>query len=762
MTSTDSFGYWLRRRRKALDMTQRALAQQIPCSLAMIKKIEADTRRPSPQLAARLAECLGLAPHEQTLILAVAQGKRPINVLELADTPLRQVAPMDVLPVAPTPFIGRRAEVNAALALLDSADVRLVTVVGPGGMGKTRLAVAVAQALQQRKPRPFPDGIVFVDLTAVADAAAIVPAIADRLGLDLAERRNDSRSPREKLRAFLAPRRMLLILDNFEHLLTGVVSNAAVDLLPDVLAAAPDLKLLVTSRLRLHLREEHLYSLPGMLQPAVTESADVAGLLDHDAPQLFLGTARRVRPDFTLAPADTPVLMDICAALGGMPLALELAAAWVDTLSPAGIARELAQGLDLLNSELHDLPARHRNMRRTLDATWRMLTSDERAAFIRLSVFRGGFDQAAAADVAQAWLGTLSKLIGKSLVEFLPQAERYHIHEVLRQYGAEKLVEDGTQAATRQRHFDHYLALVTDAHDHFFGAAQIDWLERLEADQDNLRACLSWGLDHPERHDDTAALVTMLSWFWRIRSHVLEARDWLERMLAQPDLAEVHRAGLLYHAGHFAWMQDDFQGARRYQEESLALWRALGESGLRGAAYATATYGMTLYGSELHAPDDLMPALAAFEEARNMARAVDDPWGEAFALQWLAFTQTARGQFDAAMDCAQQSVALYTRLGESWGRGMVTGALANLSLQAGNLAQARRYAGEALAMRVRVGHRHSVGVGYELLATIARREGDLPDAAQSYRHGIAIFDSLGNRPYADKLRERLAALLMEG
>jgi predicted ATPase len=543
--------------------------------------------------------------------------------------------------------------------------------------------------------------------------------------------------------------------DNFEHLL----GPGGASLLPDMLQATSRLKILATSRLRLNLREEHLYPLSGMPYPSDPAQVQEADPWNYPAGQLFLASARRVRPDFGLLPGESVILAAICQKLEGMPLALELAAAWADSLSLAGIAAELGGGIDILASGLTDLPERHRSVRSTLDATWRLLQPAERQAFTGLCVFRGGFSREAAEQVANAALPMLAQLISKSLVEFDPVSERYRVHEVLRQYGEEKLAGAGLLAETRQRHLEYLKALAERASDGLFGPDQIAWLDRLQAEQDNFRAALAWGFTRPETTGETADLVIALSWFWRMRSHVLEGREWLDRTLLQPGLTNTQRAAALYHGGHLAWMQDDFELARRREEESLALWRSMGSAGRRGEAYATHSLGMALYGSELRAQNDLEPAVGAFRTCLDLMRQVGDEWGAAFALQWLAFSLTSQGETEPAIAAAQESLASYRRLGEAWGTGLVLGALANLSLQTGDLAQARQYAESAQEWRARVGHRHSLGVGYELLATIAEREDRVHAAAANYRQAATIFDSLGNQPYAEKMRDRLAALL---
>ena len=314
----------------------------------------------------------------------------------------------------------------------------------------------------------------------------------------------------------------------------------------------------------------------------------------------------------------------------------------------------------------------------------------------------------------------------------------------------------------QRRHFETFQALAETAAGRLFGPEQIAWLDRLEAEQDNLRAALAWSLAQPAMADAAARLVIAVAWFWRIRSHVLEGRTWLEQAVLLPDLAPEQRAGMLYHAGHLAWMQDDFALACERAEASLRLWRSFGPAGRRGAGYASHTLGMTLYGTELHASGDLAPALEALQASLNLFREAGDDWGVAFALQWLAFALTARGEHQPALAAAEESLAGYRRLGNPWGMGLTLGALANLRLQAGDLAEARRLAEEAHALRSQVGHRHSLGVGLELLARIAAQENKPAEAAGFYREAIQVFESLGNRPYADQMRAALVGLASIG
>lgn len=752
--NTESFGYWVRRRRKALDLSQADLARQVPCSLATIKKIETDMRRPSPAMAERLAVCLGLPAGEREAFLAAARGLRAVDRLILDEAPAPRPTPFDRLPTAVTLFVGRQPELAALAVLLANPNVRLLSVVGPGGMGKTRLALAAAQAQQAQQPRAFGDGIVFVDLAPVSSPDFVVLAVAESLGLDLAPRRGDTRSPVQQLLDFLRPRQMMLVLDNLEHLL----DDGATSLMLDILRGAPTVKLLVTSRQRLNLREEQLFALGGLPHPTDALAEPGSQLEEYAAVQLFLAAARRVRPDVILLTEETKSLARICQLVEGMPLALELAAAWVDTLSLSGIAAELQSSLDILASELADLPERHRSIHATFDATWRRLEPAEQEALMRLSVFRGGFTREAAQDGAGAGLPILARLIGRCLLQFQPANERYQMHEVLRQYSQEKLASAGDLDAIRLRHFQYYAELAATATASFFGPEQIAWLDRLEVEHDNLRAALSWVFAQPRMAEHAARLVIALAWFWRIHSHVLEGRTWLEQAVLMPNLTIETRAGLLYHAGHLAWMQDDFALALARMEQSLELWQSLGPAGQRGAGFAYHTLGMTLPGAELSAQSDLTPIMHAFQTSRSLFEAVGDKWGVAFALSGLAQGYKTQGEHQAALAAAEESLAGFRRLRNPWGTSLGLGAIANLKLQAGDLAEARRFVEEAQTLRSQVGHRHSLAVGLELLAKIALEENKLDEAAAFYHEAILVLESLGNQPFADEMRAAAAAL----
>jgi predicted ATPase/DNA-binding SARP family transcriptional activator len=360
-------------------------------------------------------------------------------------------APPHSLPAQATPFIGREAELAALGAFIADPQVRLMTIVGVGGMGKTRLALACAER-HLTADSSFPHGVFFVNLAPLSEVEHLIPALAGTLNFPL--QGGDGHSPHEQLLDYLRQKKMLLLFDNFEHLLDGV------DLLTDILQAAPEVQILVTSRERLHLRMEQVYPIEGLEFPDWETASPLGEEEDageYTAVQLFLQSAHRNQPDFALRnDNDLAYLARICHTVAGMPLALELAASWVDMLPLAEIATELQQGLDLLETDMQDMPERHRSVRAAIDYSWQKLAEPERDIFAKLSVFRGGFTREAAQAVAGANLRPLARLVTKSLLQVESGNGRYQIHELLRQYGAEKLQESGQKTVVRQKHSHFY------------------------------------------------------------------------------------------------------------------------------------------------------------------------------------------------------------------------------------------------------------------------------------------------------------------
>ena len=506
---TYSFGVWLKQRREALRLTQRELASLTYCSVAMLKKIEADERRPSPELAELLATSLQVAEADQRVFIAVARGERPLDAIWhlQSETALPTIAlhspDPDPLPKPATPFIGRIDELREIGRHLAKADCRLLTLVGPGGAGKTRLALAAAQTYASM----FPDGTVFVPLVAITDAGMIPMNVAQRLHLSPAGQ------PIEQVRHFLHHRTLLLILDNCEQL------QGNLDWLSALFAYAPGIKILTTSRERLHLMEEWVYLVPELVQSEA----------------LFIHIAHRVKHNFDEV-SEQADIRRICELVDHLPLAVELAASWTPMLSCAQIADHIAQDIAILATDVRNMPDRHRSIQAVFDHSWNLLSDAEQYALMCFSTFRGSWRAEEALRVGHADLHLLRGLIGKSLVR-IREHGRYELHELIRQYAAQKLNHSGNEAGASQRHFDVYLARAAQLNDQQFRPEGMAVVRQFDQEYDNIRTALNWSLDSGQT-EAAIELMYHLWFYWSRRGYYYEGSEWGLRAIRQAGTLE--------------------------------------------------------------------------------------------------------------------------------------------------------------------------------------------------------------------------------
>jgi DNA-binding SARP family transcriptional activator/predicted ATPase len=422
----------------------------------------------------------------------------------------------------PTPFVGRQRELTTLDAMLSDPDVRLITLVGPGGMGKTRLALALAARQVERRTAEtgylFPDGVFFISLVAINSPDQIIPLIAKMLNVPIEisqstepmERATQTATtPKEKLLGYLANRRMLLVLDNFEHVIEGA------EVVSELLAASP-LQVVVTSRERLHIREEQIYPITGLDFPE-WEAPETPE--EYTAMELFLQSARRVQPDFVLENGDMVALTRVCRLVGGMPLGLELAASWVNMLSLQEIAAEIQKCFDFLETDLRNLPDRHRSIRAVFNSSWNQLNEAEKQLFARLSIFRGTFDREAAEKIARARLQTLANLAGKSLLQYDAEGKRYQVHELLRQYGAEQLAAHPEEEYDTLHCFSTFYCREAERHIQLFTSGQTQMaMERFELDATNIRLAWDWAVSQGKValiNEAANGLCAYFDWTWR-------------------------------------------------------------------------------------------------------------------------------------------------------------------------------------------------------------------------------------------------------
>jgi predicted ATPase/DNA-binding XRE family transcriptional regulator len=658
MTET-GFGELLRRYRIAAGLTQEELAERAGVSTRGISDLERGARGlPRKDTLQMLLQGLDLSPADRTALSTAARR---------SSAPTRRDASnrYSSVPAPLTPLIGRETEIAAVTALLKNPAVRLLTLTGPGGTGKTRLALAVAEHLTA----DFPYSVAFVPLAPLGDPAFVTSAIAQRLGV----REAAGQSLLDRLKTYLADKQMLLILDNFEHLVP------AAPLIADLLAACPSLKALVTSRAVLHLSAEQTYPVPPLALPDPVYLPPLAALGQIEAVRLFVGRVQAAKPDFVLSEANAPAVAEIVHRLDGLPLALELAAARVRILSPAALLARLDRRLPLLTAGAQDLPDRQRTLRNTIAWSYDLLPPQEQALFRRLAVFAGGWTLEAAEAVCDAShdlgvdvLEGMTSLVDHSLVheQGTDDDARFGMLETVREFGLEQLAESGEEVRTRSRHAAYFLQMVHDLNawvaPYLPTFQQI--LDHLEIEYPNVRAALAW----QQETGDVSGLLELagaLFFFWQLRGHLHDGRTWLEWGLEQDvDVAPSARARGQLGLSGILYMQHDLARALAVCEEALGHYRSSGDmAGLARASDHAACTASEIWNGMASTPlagmqTGNLELMARYIDASLTALAAlgDAPWARRAASHvryYRANVALQRGELDQAERVLREVVA---------------------------------------------------------------------------------------------------------
>lgn len=701
------------------------------------------------RLERALASDLGVPPMPETTALYESMV-RGASLASVQRRPVPQAAlpPPTNLPAQVASFVGRQEELAGLRTLLASGEAghrdeprcRLLTITGAGGSGKTRLSLELAASILREIPSRFPDGAWFVSLSMITDPKLVVPSIADALNVQETTRANLF----DDMAQYLRSKRLLLLLDNFEH-----VAEAA-SLVAQLLAAAPEVSMVVTSRAPLRVYGEHEYPLDPLPLPDPARLPPLADLARQSAMALFVDRARAAAPDFTLTPQNAAAVAEICVRLDGLPLAIELAAARVRLFTPAAMLDRLQSRLPFLASRARDLPARQTTLRAAIDWGYNLLSPAERWLFDRLSVFVGGFTASAARQVVgggddMEMLDRLAGLADQSMLRTLPAdvagAEpRFRMLTLLREYAGEHLAAQGALEEFQRRHAAYCLALAQAGNRDLRGPAQLAALVHLEAEHDNLRAALAWSLERPE--PDAAlglALAAALGWFWYLHEHRNEGHDWLNRAIAAaPGAPSRELAHAAKAQGLILLALGRFEEATSFYRRSLGLFAVdpdplgqgdvltgLGRAEFRQKRYATAE---------------------AFSiEAAALFAAVGDRFGESLALRCVGDAQRLSGHYAEAEHVYGQALALARSLGASWAVAMNLNSLGELMRLLGKHVLAVEVYDENVGLQRLLGNRSELATALHNQGHVALRLGDPARAAAQFGESLALFRGLDNR-----------------
>jgi non-specific serine/threonine protein kinase len=609
------------------------------------------------------------------------------------------------------------AELAAVRTRLLRDDVRLLTLTGTGGTGKTRLALALAAAVQD----VFTDGIWFVDLSAISDASLVLPAMAQVLGIG----DGGQQSELESIKKTIGDRQLLLVLDNFEQ-----VVAAAVELV-DLLSVSPRLKVVVTSRAALRVSGEHEFAVPSLGLPDRIYPPDAEGLTQYEAVALFIQRAEAASPEFQVTNANAPAIAEICARLDGLPLAIELAAARSKLLPPQTLLARLSNRLQLLTSGARDRPERQQSLRRTIDWSYELLDEGNKTLFRQLSVFSGGWTLEAAEAIISEPVDVvdgLMSLLDNSLVRLqqsTQNAPRYRMLETVREYALEQLQLSGEIEAVRRRHAEYFVDFAQGAESKLQGPSSMDWLDRLQDEHDNLRAVVYWALDTRQ-----AELVLRLSGaipqYIGTRGHLNECQRWLESALSL-DLHDVGpvRARALRVAGHVAWGRGDYALAMARSSESLSVYRDLGDE--HGVAQALLDLGHVA-----HYQEEREQAAEHYHECLAIYRKIGDARGTAAALNGLAVLARNRGDFAGARTLGEESLTIYQELGDSRSVALCLNNLGRVARDQADWREATELCVESMNLFGELGDRWGVAMVLANLGIQAQRLGDSERALQFF------------------------------
>jgi predicted ATPase/transcriptional regulator with XRE-family HTH domain len=747
-----SFGNWLKTRRKARDLTQAELADQVGCSTAAIRKLEAEERRPSAQIVERLAEIFEIPQNEQANFLRFARGEvRSVPAERKEDFPWKATGALtrSNLPVTVTSLIGREKEIADVCNYLSKKDIRLVTLIGPPGIGKTRLSIESALALLS----DFPDGVFFVALALLDDPSLIPQTVAQSLGY--VGTRNIAIT--DQLREGIGRKQILLVLDNCEHLIEAVAALASA-----LLSACSGLKILATSRESLRIPGEWLYPVPALHSPDEASPIDLETAAHFPALTLFTERARAVRSDFTLKQENVQTVAKVCAHLDGLPLAIELIAARMRLMSPEVLLARLDNQFILSADGLRVFSTRQKTLNNAIGWSYSLLSEAEQQLFAYLSVFSRGFTLGTAEAIFSSSFkeksvsDLISLLLDKSLLQLIdnptaPGEAKYIMLVTIQEFARQRLRESGEETEIYNRHLAFFLDFSEKADEQLRGPNQIEWLRQLGAALDNLRTALDWAIETGPT-ELALRLVRKLDWFWFIRSDHNEGRQWLDRVLKMPDTPLYHEAHAeaLYDIAHHIWLQVGYMETRPYAEQALSIARIHNDK--RNIARALSILGLVLADEK-----NFTEAQAALEESMALYQEVGDNWGYTHALTCLGHVWEVQGYLETAVSLRAQALELFRKLGDRYFESATLNFLGIIHATQGNLERGMAELRESLILAQQLDSRYEIAMTFWGFAKVSQTEGNQQRAVHLYLAAKNAYDSIGawTKEHALKFEEYL-------
>lgn len=741
-TRTDiSFGEWLKRRRRALGLTQEQLAAQLNCSTILLRKIEAEERRPSKLLTEQLAAILQVPSNEQAKFKEYARGKLSSVIKESVERypwQANAAAPLSNLPASATSFIGRIEDLAHLVEYASDENIRLITLIGPPGIGKSRLGLQVARQMLSA----FPDGVFFVPLAPLVRPSQVAPAIFQALGF--AESSNQFSV--EQLAKSIGDKQLLILLDNLEHL----IEDAAA-LTTKLLTACPHLKVLATSRESLRVPGEWLYSVAPLDFPRDAAPLDIQALAAFPALALFTERARAVSAGFSATTETIQTIASICARLDGVPLAIELIASRIRFHSPQALLRQMDDPFILSADGMRGVPMRQKTLRNAIQWSYDLLSTDEQELLKRISVFSGGltpdaadwiFTNGAAEKPTAPLIASLTdkSLIQRTLDDDMP---RLNMLMMIREFALQELRKSGNESNTRDQHLAYFLELAEKADRAIHGPDQISWMSQIESEHNNFQTALDWCITNGYT-ESALRLLGALGWTWWIRGHYSEYRSWFVQVSALPGAADfaASYAKVLNRMGCQNWNLAQERDAQAFLEQAQLIWLSLGTEGEEGLADCLNWQSFAVFDGDV----DIVKAGALIQSSLALYQKHGATWGQAHAMLTAGYVRLSSADDISPLARFEQSLELFQQVGDIWGSSQAYQCIGRVHLDRGELDQARACFEQQISMDQSVGYISGIINGLCDFGHVHFLAGDAGRAEEYYVQSLAFCRQHGMDP----------------